>query len=96
MLLSSCFFIICSSIEEAGSEEEEEDEDGDVEGDLDLHAGMDATGVETPLVDGISSVASGLSTPGGIVDMRKGIRYTLFDFVITIMDQMTLMLALLL
>ncbi|GAB9463931.1 unnamed protein product [Globisporangium polare] len=60
--------------EEAEDEEEEEDEDGDVEGDLELHAGMDATGIETPLVDGISSVASGLSTPGGIVDMRKGIR----------------------
>lgn len=69
--------------EEAEDEEEEEDEDGDVEGDLELHAGMDATGIETPLVDGISSVASGLSTPGGIVDMRKGIRYATRNFVMS-------------
>jgi hypothetical protein len=34
-----------------------------------------ATGMETPLLDGISSVASsGLATPG-MVDLRKGIRY---------------------
>uniref|UniRef100_K3X053 PSP proline-rich domain-containing protein n=1 Tax=Globisporangium ultimum (strain ATCC 200006 / CBS 805.95 / DAOM BR144) TaxID=431595 RepID=K3X053_GLOUD len=67
-------------LEEVEEEEEEEEEDeGDEEdGDMSaLHAaGLDATGMETPLVDGISSIASGLSTPGGIVDMRKGIRGT--------------------
>nr|CCA26273.1 conserved hypothetical protein [Albugo laibachii Nc14] len=36
---------------------------------------MDATGTETPLTDGISSVNSGLTTPG-VVDLRKGIRGT--------------------
>ncbi|KAI9998898.1 hypothetical protein PInf_003560 [Phytophthora infestans] len=62
-------------------EEEEEEEDGEeeqpegnVEGNDDAD-GLDATGLETPLVDGISSVASGLTTPG-VVDLRKGIRGT--------------------
>ena len=61
---------------------DEEDEEGEGEGDEaeDIMEGgtgaegLDATGVETPLVDGISSVASGLTTPG-VVDLRKGIRY---------------------
>ncbi|TYZ60764.1 hypothetical protein PybrP1_005044 [[Pythium] brassicae (nom. inval.)] len=65
--------------EGAGDEEEEDEEERDDEGDdagrdAELRAALDATGTETPLADGISSVASGLSTPGGIVDMRKGIR----------------------
>ena len=56
-----------------------------MEGDAEAK-GLDATGLETPLVDGISSVASGLTTPG-IVDLRKGIRYvgaTSFSFVVPI------------
>lgn len=69
-----CCFLPLVVIKEAEEEEEEEEEE-DVEGEMELHAGLDATGMETPLVDGISSIASGLSTPGGIVDMRKGIRY---------------------
>lgn len=55
-----------------------------MEGDTEAK-GLDATGLETPLVDGISSVASGLTTPG-IVDLRKGIRYVggiSFSFVAT-------------
>lgn len=63
----------CGAEEEDDDEEEAEDDEG-TEDDSDLlHAGLDATGTETPLADGISSVASGLSTPGGIVDMRKGV-----------------------
>ncbi|RLN54140.1 hypothetical protein BBJ28_00016039 [Nothophytophthora sp. Chile5] len=61
--------------EEEGEEEEEEEEEAEgVEG-LEEAEGLDATGLETPLVDGISSVSSGLTTPG-VVDLRKGIRYT--------------------
>ncbi|RLN71548.1 hypothetical protein BBJ28_00013238 [Nothophytophthora sp. Chile5] len=60
--------------EEEGEEEEEEEEEAEgVEG-LEEAEGLDATGLETPLVDGISSVSSGLTTPG-VVDLRKGIRY---------------------
>lgn len=58
-------------------EEEGEGEGGEEEDAMDGVTGaegLDATGVETPLVDGISSVASGLTTPG-VVDLRKGIRY---------------------
>ncbi|CAI5728168.1 unnamed protein product [Peronospora destructor] len=62
-------------------EEEVEEEEGEgekaedfMEGDAEAKS-LDATGLETPLVDGISSVASGLTTPG-IVDLRKGIRGT--------------------
>lgn len=63
--------------EEEGEEEEEEEGEEEeahdvVEGNVDTE-GLDATGLETPLVDGISSVASGLTTPG-VVDLRKGIR----------------------
>jgi hypothetical protein len=63
--------------EEEEEEEEEEGKEGEADGALegDVEAkGLDATGLETPLVDGISSVASGLTTPG-VVDLRKGIRY---------------------
>ncbi|KAG2902686.1 Splicing factor 3B subunit 2 [Phytophthora cactorum] len=60
--------------EEEEGEGEEEQTEGAVEGNEDAD-GLDATGLETPLVDGISSVASGLTTPG-VVDLRKGIRGT--------------------
>uniref|UniRef100_A0AAV1VIP5 PSP proline-rich domain-containing protein n=1 Tax=Peronospora matthiolae TaxID=2874970 RepID=A0AAV1VIP5_9STRA len=68
---------------ELEEEEGEEEEDGEGEGGEEEDVvdgvtgveGLDATGVETPLVDGISSVASGLTTPG-VVDLRKGIRGT--------------------
>ncbi|KAL4138517.1 hypothetical protein PRIC2_002022 [Phytophthora ramorum] len=60
--------------EEGENEEEEEETEGVVEGDAETE-GLDATGLETPLADGISSVASGLTTPG-VVDLRKGIRGT--------------------
>ncbi|KAG7398691.1 Splicing factor 3B subunit 2 [Phytophthora boehmeriae] len=56
--------------EEEADEEEEETQEGPEGTEAD---GLDATGLETPLVDGISSVASGLTTPG-VVDLRKGIR----------------------
>ncbi|GMF65116.1 unnamed protein product [Phytophthora lilii] len=58
-----------------GEEEEEETAaaEGAVEGEAEAE-GLDATGLETPLVDGISSVASGLTTPG-VVDLRKGHAY---------------------
>ncbi|POM78198.1 Hypothetical protein PHPALM_4296, partial [Phytophthora palmivora] len=60
--------------EEEEAVEEEEEAEGVVEGNTEVE-GLDATGLETPLVDGISSVASGLTTPG-VVDLRKGIRGT--------------------
>ncbi|CAH0519212.1 unnamed protein product [Peronospora belbahrii] len=62
--------------EDEDEENEEKDEEAEdlMEGDSDAK-GLDATGLETPLVDGISSVASGLTTPG-IVDLRKGLRGT--------------------
>ncbi|ETM35904.1 hypothetical protein L914_17284 [Phytophthora nicotianae] len=60
--------------EEEEGEGEEEQTEGAMEGNGDVD-GLDATGLETPLVDGISSVASGLTTPG-VVDLRKGIRGT--------------------
>ncbi|KAG6586512.1 Splicing factor 3B subunit 2 [Phytophthora cinnamomi] len=56
--------------EEEEGEEEQEGAEGAEEGDAETE-GLDATGLETPLVDGISSVASGLTTPG-VVDLRKG------------------------
>ncbi|KAE9361681.1 Splicing factor 3B subunit 2 [Phytophthora fragariae] len=56
--------------DEEEGEEEEEGAEGAAEGDAESE-GLDATGLETPLVDGISSVASGLTTPG-VVDLRKG------------------------
>lgn len=57
-------------------EEEEEEEEDEEEQEPEDYAQpeMDATGLATPLADGISSVSSGLSTPG-VVDLRKGIRY---------------------
>ncbi|RLN45265.1 hypothetical protein BBJ29_003974 [Phytophthora kernoviae] len=58
--------------EEEADEEEEEAQEGPEGAETE---GLDATGLETPLVDGISSVASGLTTPG-VVDLRKGIRGT--------------------
>lgn len=71
-------------LEEVPEEEEEEDEEeeeaeGDGEDYRGLQGSLDATGIETPLVDGtasVSSIASGLTTPGGVVDMRKGVRGT--------------------
>ncbi|CAH0492698.1 unnamed protein product [Peronospora farinosa] len=62
--------------EEEVDEEEDEGEEAEdfKEGDAEAK-GLDATGLETPFVDGISSVASGLTTPG-IVDLRKGSRGT--------------------
>ncbi|KAI9920710.1 hypothetical protein PsorP6_000519 [Peronosclerospora sorghi] len=66
--------------EEEAEKEEDEGEDEGQDADDTVHggagaAGLDATGLETPLADGISSVASGLTTPG-VVDLRKGIRGT--------------------
>ncbi|KAJ0396534.1 hypothetical protein P43SY_003745 [Pythium insidiosum] len=68
---------------EEAPEAEEEDEEDTEEGYADEYAagqvGIDATGIATPLVDGItsvSSISSGLTTPGGVIDMRKGTRGT--------------------
>ncbi|KAF1793957.1 protein of unknown function DUF382 [Phytophthora cactorum] len=83
--LAAVLYVICQltfvSVSENAEEEEEEEGEGEeeqtegaVEGNEDAD-GLDATGLETPLVDGISSVASGLTTPG-VVDLRKGIRGT--------------------
>ncbi|TMW66033.1 hypothetical protein Poli38472_003798 [Pythium oligandrum] len=69
-------------MEEVPEEEEDDDEETEEGYDEEYRTeqpGLDATGIETPLVDGIasvSSIASGLTTPGGVVDMRKGIRGT--------------------
>ncbi|GLD92538.1 hypothetical protein PINS_up001097 [Pythium insidiosum] len=70
-------------LEEVPEAEEEDEEEDTEEGYEDDYAtgqvGVDATGIATPLVDGISSVssiASGLTTPGGVIDMRKGTRGT--------------------
>ncbi|TDH73456.1 hypothetical protein CCR75_007990 [Bremia lactucae] len=67
-------------LEEEEVEEEDDDEGKDEQADDNADKngtsdGLDATGLETPLVDGISSIASGLTTPG-IVDLRKGFRGT--------------------
>ncbi|CEG41434.1 splicing factor 3b subunit 2-like [Plasmopara halstedii] len=67
---------------ELNEQVEEEEQDGDIEeeeelaeGTQETMGGLDATGLDTPLVDGISSIASGLTTPG-VVDLRKGLRGT--------------------
>lgn len=61
-------------VEEEEEDEEEEEEEEEQEPEDYVQPEMDATGLATPLADGISSVSSGLSTPG-VVDLRKGIRY---------------------
>ncbi|KAJ8520384.1 hypothetical protein ON010_g17950 [Phytophthora cinnamomi] len=67
---NTAVFLNNAEEEEEEGEEEQEGAEGAEEGDAETE-GLDATGLETPLVDGISSVASGLTTPG-VVDLRKG------------------------
>ncbi|CCI50321.1 unnamed protein product [Albugo candida] len=60
---------------EEEQDEQSEDETTEQNDEVITTEHMDATGTETPLTDGISSVTSGLTTPG-VVDLRKGIRGT--------------------
>lgn len=64
-----CFTLNVDEEEQEGDGEEDEDAKENREETV----GFDETGLETPFVDGISSIASGLTTPG-VVDLRKGLR----------------------
>lgn len=76
--------------EEEEEEEEEEDEEATPEDIIEsaMDESVDASGLQTPMSDGISSVTSGLTTPG-VVDLRKGARLVSSGALRSIVDDRT-------